>query len=405
MLAADKDILVYDLKQKALSLRKQELEMVVSRYNNLVMLTSLAAGFSFDAIVELEFPESIEHGLDEDDPALLLKPLFYISSSLALATSLYVVAVASFTVVHGHQLALLGSQSNSLDRAVAVMLKQHHQLYGTAACSLFFILLSATTIAWIKMESAWALVSTCIFVGVTLLLIYALRRIDTMLSDRRLVHGNLHIKSQHGAEIDLARIRAKSGVIRVERSFTGLSDGDASPSASWAGEVAEPSSTAKPVEVQLQAPNATYTSTSTGTSFSVRAPAAQLSPAKSRGISDWLTALRAVGASAAPVAQAEPPPLSQPQHAACAVSRAPSRAMVDRVFEAPRPTATPAVKRPLRWPIPGQSASGRTRWQAGRALTQPPRAPMRSSIKDHAHTHPAVLKNVSFNSHDLKNER
>ena len=189
MLAADKDSLIYNIKRQALALRKQELEMIVSRYNNLAGLCSIAAGFSFDALIEIEFPtpeEEEEEPLFEIVPLRTLRPIFYLCTSLALALALYVVAVASFTVVYGHQLALLGSSSGSLDRAVAVMLKQHRPLFYTATGALLAVVGAAVSIAWVKMGHPWAFVATGMFV---VLLVVAARTLGAPRTPRRAVQA------------------------------------------------------------------------------------------------------------------------------------------------------------------------------------------------------------------------
>ena len=59
--------------------------MLVSRYNNLAGLCSIAAGFSFDALIEIDFEEA-----DELSSTLaVVKPAFYLSATLALALALY----------------------------------------------------------------------------------------------------------------------------------------------------------------------------------------------------------------------------------------------------------------------------------------------------------------------------
>jgi hypothetical protein len=212
MLAADKDRLIFDIKQKALALRKMELEMIVSRYNNLAGLCSIAAGFSFDAIVELEFPE-VEDG--EDGPSSALKVMFYLSSSVALTLALYVVAVASFTVVNGHQLALLGSSSGAIDRAVAVMLKQHHTLFATAAGSMLSVIIAATTIAWIKMGHPWAYVTTVLFGCLLAVGGYKIKVLRKQFRFDRMIHGDAYVDVHggRGEQIDLARLHAQDGQV------------------------------------------------------------------------------------------------------------------------------------------------------------------------------------------------
>jgi len=223
MLAADKDRLVYEIKQKALSLRKQELEMIVSRYNNLAALCSIMAGFSFDAIVELEFPEMYEDGTLPDNHILhALKPVFYLSCSLSLALSLYVVAVASFTVVYGHQLALLGSHARSLDKAVAVMLKQHNPLFVTSSSAMICVIIAATSIAWIKMDPPFAMVSTMVFVVMLAATARALHRLRSQLNrSYYLIHGDMRVLGNGGTgQVDLTRLDAAGGEVQLRRDTT-----------------------------------------------------------------------------------------------------------------------------------------------------------------------------------------
>jgi hypothetical protein len=222
MLAADKDRLVFEIKQKALALRKQELEMIVSRYTNLAGLCSIMAGFSFDAIVELEFPERFEDGTIPDDHILhMLKPVFYLACSISLTLSLYVVAVASFTVVHGHQLALLGAHANSLDRAVAVMLKQHNPLFVTSSSAMICVIIASTSIAWIKMDPPFAMAATIVFGVMMSATALALRRLDIQLSKSYLIHGDMRVLGSEGVgQVDLTRLYAVGGDVQLRRDTT-----------------------------------------------------------------------------------------------------------------------------------------------------------------------------------------
>ena len=212
MLAADKDRLIFDIKQKALALRKMELEMIVSRYNNLAGLCSIAAGFSFDAIVELEFPEPED---EEEAPNPALKVMFYLSSSLALTLALYVVAVASFTVVNGHQLALLGASTGAIDRAVAVMLKQHRTLFATSAGAMLSVIVAAITITWIKMGHPWAHVTTALFGCLLAFGGFKIKLLRKQFTFDRMIHGDAYVDVHggRGEQIDLARLHAQDGQV------------------------------------------------------------------------------------------------------------------------------------------------------------------------------------------------
>uniref|UniRef100_A0A7S4C2A7 Uncharacterized protein n=1 Tax=Chrysotila carterae TaxID=13221 RepID=A0A7S4C2A7_CHRCT len=225
MLAASKDRFAFEIKRKALQLRQQELELVVQRYNNLAGLASIAAGFAFDSMVELEIPEDTWEELHEHDLEWL-EPLFYIGASCALSLAMYVVAVASFTVVFGHRLALLGGKTNSLDKAVAIMLKQHHTLFTAAALAMFSIYVAAVSMVFLKLGRL-GIVNMGIFTSFLFLTIYSLYRLNRQLTIEApaLVHGDAHVHM--GAhEVDLARLGAED-CLAVEASIAGSSrEGD-----------------------------------------------------------------------------------------------------------------------------------------------------------------------------------
>ena len=73
------------MKQGALNLRMLELENVVQRYTSLIGVTSLAAGFAFSGMVELDLPSDPEHLSDTARYAFCT--IFYISAACALVGS------------------------------------------------------------------------------------------------------------------------------------------------------------------------------------------------------------------------------------------------------------------------------------------------------------------------------
>uniref|UniRef100_A0A7S4C0I1 Uncharacterized protein n=1 Tax=Chrysotila carterae TaxID=13221 RepID=A0A7S4C0I1_CHRCT len=149
MLAADKDTLVAALKQRALDLRQRELDYYVERYSNITTQASIVAGFAFDALVELDVTKEmhddlVRHGREWIEIA------FYFSTSLTMAFGLYTVCVSSFATVYGHRLALQGP-TGSVERAVAIMMKQRNGIFVTFGLSMLFLVLGAIFMAWIKM--------------------------------------------------------------------------------------------------------------------------------------------------------------------------------------------------------------------------------------------------------------
>ena len=147
MLAASKDTLVAGLKQNALLLRHKELEYYVERYSNITTQASILAGFAFDSLVELEIPNNVY----ERRPFFV--SLYYIAASSTMALSLYTVCVSSFATVYGHRLALQGP-TGSVDRAVAVMMKQRTGIFVTFGVAMACLVVAAIAMAWIKMDFA-----------------------------------------------------------------------------------------------------------------------------------------------------------------------------------------------------------------------------------------------------------
>jgi len=147
MLAASKDTLVAGLKQNALLLRHKELEYYVERYSNITTQASILAGFAFDSLVELEIPNNVY----ESRAAVV--SVYYIAASSTMALSLYTVCVSSFATVYGHRLALQGP-TGSVDRAVAVMMKQRTGIFVTFGVAMVCLVIAAIAMAWIKMDFA-----------------------------------------------------------------------------------------------------------------------------------------------------------------------------------------------------------------------------------------------------------
>lgn len=162
MLAADKDRLIASAKQTALQLRHKELDYYIERYSNLATQSSILAGFAFDGLVELEVPKDNGHPPWMD-------VVFYVAGSCTMACALYTLCVASFAIVYGHRLALQGP-TGSVERAVAVMMKNRTMIFVFFALSIFFLMIAASAMAWIKMGDAAAAV-TAVFGLLFLLLV------------------------------------------------------------------------------------------------------------------------------------------------------------------------------------------------------------------------------------------
>lgn len=205
MLAADKDRLVAALKQDALILRQKELEYYVERYTNITTQASIVAGFSFDALVELDITQELHDELVEDGNEWI-EVLYYTAASCAMAFALFTVVVSSFATVYGHRLALQGP-SGSVERSVAVLMKQRNQIFLAYGISLVCLVVSAISMAWIKMGDA-AAGATGVFLLLLVALLYKHTELKRMFAIPKgsMVGGDVRL----GGGMDVSRLNEHS---------------------------------------------------------------------------------------------------------------------------------------------------------------------------------------------------
>tara|TARA_B110001452_G_C15169735_1_gene406560 strand:+ start:191 stop:1015 length:825 start_codon:yes stop_codon:yes gene_type:complete len=209
MLAADKDRLVAGLKQHALHLRQKELEYYVERYSNITTQASILAGFAFDSLVELDIPEK---WMTERSGVCTV---YYIAASLTMAFALYTVCVASFATVYGHRLALQGP-TGSVDRAVAVLMKQRNTIFVTFGIAMVCLIVAAVSMAWVKMDHTGngetPAIITGIFVFFFIALVWKHQDMKGLFNipAERMVQGDVRVNL--GAnEVDIAQLEAGFG--------------------------------------------------------------------------------------------------------------------------------------------------------------------------------------------------
>ena len=109
MLRTGKQVWEASAKRQALGIRQEELDFHIQRYTILITQCAILVGFSFESIVHLDVPEGTDWRLSA---------WFFGSLSLSVMFSMYVVVCGSCLVVLGQQLALLGADGDSLERAV-----------------------------------------------------------------------------------------------------------------------------------------------------------------------------------------------------------------------------------------------------------------------------------------------
>ena len=209
MLEAQRDQLLAGVKQGALSLRMAELDALSQRFISLISVTSLAAGFAFSAMVEIELPEIDSVHLH------VTVYVFYISAAIALSLALYVVVISTFAVITGYRLALLGGQNLSLDRAVAVLLKEFRSVCAAAAAGVLAIVVAAAAIGWVKMQEVGLLIPLSVIYFINVCMIArGLRRVrERMRIDKgAIVHGDATLVSSDGERVNLAEIEVPNAV-------------------------------------------------------------------------------------------------------------------------------------------------------------------------------------------------
>ena len=203
MLAADKDRLIAHAKQTALQLRQKELEYYVERYNNLMTQSTILVGFAFDGLVELEVENSIPH-------AKWVESVFYLAGSCTMAFALYTVVVAGFATVYGQRLALQGP-TGSVERAVAVMMKNRFSINFAFYSAMASLITAACAMAWIKMgEAAAGVTAVFALFGLLLVIKHQNMKWSFRIDPESMVQGDVRL--QVGvADVDIATLETGFG--------------------------------------------------------------------------------------------------------------------------------------------------------------------------------------------------
>lgn len=249
MLAADKDRLVAALKQNALELRQKELNYYVERYSNITTQASIVAGFAFDSLVELDISKDLREDLREHQREWV-EIVYYAAAALTMAFALYTVCVSSFATVYGHRLALQGP-TGSVERAVAVMMKQRTIVFVTFGISMCCLVVAAIAMAWIKMGYAAAGV-TAVFAIFLLSLLRKYNQMQTLfrIPQEHMVQGDVRVNAGN-ASVDISRLEAGYGAM------------DTSTASSRSSSVATGYASSSSVPIPLSAGGKTSTSPST----------------------------------------------------------------------------------------------------------------------------------------------
>eukprot|EP00741_Cyanophora_paradoxa_P006102 tig00000983_g5917.t1 len=159
MLAAEKQALEADLKQRSIQIREKELAFFNTSMGSIATTCALLAGFSY-ANMQVHF---------EDNTIIsqILKILYLTTTTLSMALNLLTVSNATFTIIFGTGLALRGPDG-SMQRAVDGMAAERKVAVRAFFAGIISFQLSALTFALLRFrwpEATIVSLSLLAFIG------------------------------------------------------------------------------------------------------------------------------------------------------------------------------------------------------------------------------------------------
>mmetsp|Transcript_27981 Transcript_27981/g.47271 ORF Transcript_27981/g.47271 Transcript_27981/m.47271 type:complete len:408 (+) Transcript_27981:107-1330(+) len=153
MLRAEQLALIQEANQQLLAIRQQEMQYYVNTFSSFGTQGSLIAGFTLGALVGLDVRDFEVHGF--------WKGLFWISSSVAMASSIHCILTTTFANIYGPNLALRGP-SGSMVRAVKGMIAEKSGIFMSFIMCLIAFQLMTLAVTWVMMETYSSAVSTVV---------------------------------------------------------------------------------------------------------------------------------------------------------------------------------------------------------------------------------------------------
>lgn len=153
MLRAEQLALIQEANQQLLAIRQQEMQYYVNTFSSFGTQGSLIAGFTLGALVGLDVRDFDVHGF--------WKGLFWISSSVAMASSIHCILTTTFANIYGPNLALRGP-SGSMVRAVKGMIAEKSGIFMSFIMCLIAFQLMTLAVTWVMMETYSSAVSTVV---------------------------------------------------------------------------------------------------------------------------------------------------------------------------------------------------------------------------------------------------
>ncbi len=209
MLAANRDQLVAQMARSSQDLRRTELDNLISNYQSIMSVTTLAAGFAFASMVEMEHDTL---PVEEDWMVRNWIDAFYILTSLALVLALFVVASSTIAVIAGQRLGLKGGRADSLTRAVCVLIKEFRWVALAGSLAMLCIVGAAVCIVALKTNELKIEFATMAIFGVGTCVIFSHAcRLGSKLSidEGDVVGGDVRVRGG-GQVVDLTTIQPET---------------------------------------------------------------------------------------------------------------------------------------------------------------------------------------------------
>ena len=171
MLAADKQMLDAELQQQLQEMRTLEINNLLTRFTNAIAAATLIGGFSFSGIVDLG---DVDHSAALE--VRICTALFYILACIALALSLFVMAVSSMSLVLGNGLMISANvnQASHHDENVAEFRKRFMQVLLALCGAALAISAASIFVVWVRQSVEAAIVASSVFVIAVPLTAYVL---------------------------------------------------------------------------------------------------------------------------------------------------------------------------------------------------------------------------------------
>jgi len=161
MLVAEKQLLDANLRNDLQVLRRMELKMLVNRYQNAIPAATLIGGFTFTGVVEIDLLDPSTNPAKAHNQTVCIG-LFHLFASLALAGSIYAMAVSSIAIILGQRLAIQATAQLTSKHAANV--KELSSKFVTVLVALLISLIGvvggALSAFWVKAEENVTIAAT-----------------------------------------------------------------------------------------------------------------------------------------------------------------------------------------------------------------------------------------------------